>query len=291
MLTQDVARAAHGCKATAAVTHKWSSHAALAMYEKEMDFVTHYTIPVRRYVLATMPRSGSTLCSIRLWQSGQLGAPLEYLNFRLAKTFLGRLGYTLGEGGLPRDSTQLWGYWKTLQQLRTSCNGVFGCKAFISNFMLLAKRYPEFLSRLVPTHVVYLTRKDLVGQAISYYRAQRSHAWFGGIRAVRSPIYDFECIQKCLVSICTQMAMWERMFERWGVTPLRVHYEDVCRRPREVVAAVRSHLGVTHDPSAKLAMPLLIRQADNITDEWRARFLSDCSHSKSAETASSSREF
>ncbi|MBS0381694.1 MAG: hypothetical protein JSR56_04605 [Proteobacteria bacterium] len=253
-------------------------HFAVTMYDKEMDFFTYHASPSRRYILATMPRSGSTLCSTRLWQSGQLGAPLEYLNFGLAAGLLRRFGYEPGKDARPKDSAQISCYWRNLQQLRTSSNGVFGCKIFVCNLRVLASRYPEFLSRFAPTHVVYLTRKDLVGQAISYYRAQRTNAWFGGVRAAKTPDYDFKRIQSCLVSICSQMAVWERLFEKWGVTPLRVYYEQLCCTPRQVVSAVKTHLDVRHDPAAKLSMPLIVRQADRVTEEWRTKFVSDATN-------------
>jgi LPS sulfotransferase NodH len=257
-------------------------HFVMRMYDREMDFMTYRARPGCRYILATMPRSGSTLCSIRLWQSGQLGAPLEYLNFRMATRLLERLGYGVDEDGRPKDANQLVGYWKNLQQLRTSPNGVFGCKVFVSNLMVLANRYPEFVSRIAPTHVVYLTRMDLVGQAISYYRAQRSSAWFGGVQAKQAVEYDFKRIQSCLVSICTQTAVWERLFETWGVMPLRVSYEQMCRQPRAVTSVVKTHLGIAHDPAARLSVPLIVKQADHTSEAWRARFKEDALRKREA---------
>ena len=37
--------------------------------------------PEHAYLLATVPRTGSSFVSHLLWRSGCLGAPLEYLNF------------------------------------------------------------------------------------------------------------------------------------------------------------------------------------------------------------------
>lgn len=248
-------------------------HFAETMYDSEWDFFTRHEPPERRYVLATMPRAGSTLCSIRLWQTGLLGAPLEYLNFGLASALFERLGYSATETGL--DATRMGGYWRNLQRLRSSPNGVFGCKLFVTNLTRLANRAPDFLPCIRPTHVIYLTRADLLGQAISYSRAQRSRAWFGGAQGACAPEYDFEHVRSCLVSLCGQMAVWENLFRSWGVTPLRVHYEQVCARPRWVVHEVARHLDVVLDAAAKLSMPLLVRQADRVSDEWRARFQSD----------------
>jgi hypothetical protein len=50
-------------------------------YEAECDFPPHRPPPSHPYLLASVPRSGSTYGSHILWQTGCLGAPLEYCNF------------------------------------------------------------------------------------------------------------------------------------------------------------------------------------------------------------------
>ena len=50
-------------------------------YEAKFDFPARAAAPERPYLLATVPRSGSTYLSHVLWRTGCLGAPLEYLNF------------------------------------------------------------------------------------------------------------------------------------------------------------------------------------------------------------------
>ena len=250
------------------------------MYDSEWDFFTRHEPPTRRYILATMPRAGSTLCSIRLWQTGLLGAPLEYLNFGLARGLFERLGYPVAE--IRKDAGRVAGYWRNLQCLRSSPNGVFGCKVFVTNLTYMANQVPDFLQCIRPTHVIYLTRADIVGQAISYSRAQRSSAWFGGARSVCAPEYDFEHVRSCLLSLCGQMAVWERLFKSWGVSPLRVYYEQVCTRPRWIVHAVAGHLDVALDAAAKMSMPLLVRQADRTSDAWRTKFERDAAHHEHA---------
>lgn len=50
-------------------------------YEAEFDFPLRPSPPPRPYLLASTPRSGSTYVSHLFWQTGCLGAPLEYCNF------------------------------------------------------------------------------------------------------------------------------------------------------------------------------------------------------------------
>ena len=49
-------------------------------YEAKFDFPLTAGQPEIVYLLATVPRTGSTYLSHILWQTGCLGAPLEYVN-------------------------------------------------------------------------------------------------------------------------------------------------------------------------------------------------------------------
>ena len=46
-------------------------------YEGKFDFAPRREPPSRPYLLASVPRTGSTLLSHLLWRTGCLGAPLE----------------------------------------------------------------------------------------------------------------------------------------------------------------------------------------------------------------------
>src|SRR3954452_13784534 len=53
-------------------------------YEGKFDFAPRVAGPERAYLLASLPRAGSTHFSHVLWRTGCLGALLEYLNFQPA---------------------------------------------------------------------------------------------------------------------------------------------------------------------------------------------------------------
>ena len=82
-------------------------------YEAKFDFPVRVAGPERPYLLATVPRSGSTYLSHVLWRTGCLGAPLEYLNFDPA----GPWGFA---NGSPAEQQRLW---LSAQRIRTSPNG------------------------------------------------------------------------------------------------------------------------------------------------------------------------
>ena len=71
-------------------------------YEARFDFPHRATAPSRPYLLATVPRSGSTYLSHVLWRTGCLGAPLEYLNFDPSGTY----GHASAS---PSEQQRLWG--------------------------------------------------------------------------------------------------------------------------------------------------------------------------------------
>src|SRR3954466_5530762 len=105
-------------------------HTVAALYSASHDFPRREEGPSNTFMLATIPRSGSTYFAIRLWQTGALGAPMEYLNFPILGRLLKRLRVDL-----PMDARSVLKYWKAVKALRTSPNGVFGYKMFMNNYV------------------------------------------------------------------------------------------------------------------------------------------------------------
>src|SRR5690606_10222138 len=105
-------------------------------YETKFDFPPREAGPERPYLLATVPRSGSTFLSHVLWRTGCLGAPLEYLNFDPAGPY--------GHASMsPLEQERLW---HSALRHRTSPNGVFGLKGFPTQFEALASGSPVLLA-------------------------------------------------------------------------------------------------------------------------------------------------
>jgi len=245
-------------------------HQASQYYDAGLDFNCFGEDPTIRYMLATVPRSGSTYCAIRFWQSGLLGAPMEYLNFRVVGNLLRRLGYSV-----EMEAMSLVNYWQDVERLRTSANGVYGFKMFIANYIEIAKRAPDFLAEIRPDHVVYLTRRDDIGQAMSYSRAQRSKAWFAGVPGTPEVGYDFAHIRMCLRSINHQKNAWEKTFDLTGTTPIRITYEDLLERGDACIQDVQSAMGIAPESRSPIDVPMIERQTDGVSLEWRERFMED----------------
>ncbi|MGB6145228.1 MAG: Stf0 family sulfotransferase [Rhodanobacter sp.] len=256
---------------------KQGRHLARRLYDAEFDFNCFGREPLGTYMLATLPRSGSTYCAIKLWQTGLLGSPMEYLNFGVIADLYQRLGYPIsGDGGVLSGHVQ--SYWRSVKIIRTSLNGVFGWKMFTSNFLEISKKYPELLKEITPNYVLYLTRRDELGQAFSYSRAMRSKTWFGGIANVSEVAYDFFHIKKCLRLIREQKRCWEDIFDTVEIEPIRIFYEDLLSDAESFTGCILGRMGIKVDRTSRIDIPVTLRQTDGISRIWRNRFAEDESH-------------
>lgn len=225
------------------------------------DFAPRDTLPVTTLMLATVARSGSTHLATELWRTGALGAPLEYLNLadRL-RDMVPRLG-----GG------DLIAYWRALQRHRTSPNGVFAFKAFAADFEMLGAM-PRLAAEIAWDRVVYLTRRDTLGQALSYARAVQTRHWFDGQSVQREPAYDRAAIERALGWIAAAEAAWERLFAARDVIPLRLHYEDLVADRDGTIARIATSMQVDLATCASVDLPGTHVQRDTTTDDWRRRY-------------------
>jgi trehalose 2-sulfotransferase len=195
-----------------------------------------------------------------------LGAPMEYLNLRWIEH----------QGRWTRELSDLTRYWRTLQTLRTSPNGVFSYKMFVSNYFTVQDRCPALLASLAPTHVVFLTRNDIVAQAVSYARAIKSQHWFnhGGYR-VRLE-YDRSSIERALAMAVNQQLRWERIFALTEADVLRVSYEEYLEDRAGTVAKVIRYVCGPGEAGSDMGLPNIELQRDISSYEWIERYNTEC---------------
>jgi LPS sulfotransferase NodH len=213
-------------------------------------------------MIAATPRSGSTFFCIECWRTGLLGAPMEYANIETMGRLWNRVAY----------KKDISSYWDAVVQRRTSPNGIFGYKMFPQNYTYFAKKYPEMLQRINPTHVVYLTREDRLSQAISLGRAVRSAQWFAD-GDTKKLDYDETNISSSIRAIETLTSQWERIFELTGTQPLRVSYEEFLKSPAETMERVVDFIGEPRKYIGKLDIPNIEIQRDAISEDWRQKYL------------------
>ena len=241
-------------------------------YEGRFDFPPAAARPGITYLLASVPRAGSTLFSHILWRTGCLGAPLEYLNFDPA-------GPYFFAAGAPDTQLDLW---RSVLKRRTSPNGVFGLKAFPTQLQALHGSNPALLAEVLATmlprggerRVVYLRRRDRVAQAVSLARAAMSGVWRKEQegREAAPLVYSEEALEAAERGIAFQEELWERMLGDLALEPLRMWHEDVLADPAEAAGRVAAYLGVPIDPDAAVAIPEIRKQTRGDAESWAQRY-------------------
>jgi LPS sulfotransferase NodH len=240
-------------------------------YEGKFDFPAREHEPELAYLLASVPRAGSTYFSHQLWRTGCLGAPLEYLNFEPA----GPYGFA---GASPELQRQLW---RSVLRRRCSPNGVFGLKAFPTQLEHLQQTNPSLLKDVLETllprgrqrRVVYLRRRDRIAQIVSYARASLSGVWRKEQEGETPGIdYSEEAIEASERGIVFQEAAWEEMFADLRIEPLTVWHEDALADFAAVSEAVADYLGVPLDPGAAVEVPSIEKQTEGGARGWIERY-------------------
>jgi LPS sulfotransferase NodH len=240
-------------------------------YETRFDFPVRATPPVLSYMLATVPRTGSTFVSHLLWRTGCLGAPLEYLNFQPGSPY----------GAAHGDSAAEERLWRRALARRTSPNGVFGIKCFPMPLQELDQRNPPLLASVMSTllprgrrpMIVYLRRRDRVAHRISYARATLSGVWRQEQErdGREEPAYSEEALAAAERWIRVQEQIWEQMFADLRIVPLTLWYEDAVADPAAAALAVAGFLGVPLSQGAEVEVPPIRRQSQAGAKDWAER--------------------
>ena len=120
---------------------------------------------------------------------------------------------------------------------------------------------------------VHLVRRDHVAQAVSWARAEQTHFWHDGDRALPgvNPRFDFDQIHGLAQTIETHNTAWRRWFDRVEVTPHVVDYDQLVSDPVGAVRQILASLGVPLVPERPITSERQ-RQAESLNDEWIRRY-------------------
>ncbi|TGQ45842.1 hypothetical protein EN859_005735 [Mesorhizobium sp. M00.F.Ca.ET.216.01.1.1] len=236
-----------------------------------MDFFRRRPLPVEvpqdilsgirvGILVCTSPRSGSNHLAGMMAAAG-LGNPLEW--------FGGRRVLELPD--YPRDPRA-----QVLRALKDgrSSSGIYAVKLFASQFSRVAKTV-DLPASLPNLRYIRLTRRDLLGQAISWTRARQTGR-FRSTEADQKPLrYDGAAIAKSLERILMENLAWDVWFAKNGLSSLSLTYEEIQQDPRACLehVAYLADAKAIWQPGTILDSGLEI-QRDIINDEWRERFLS-----------------
>lgn len=238
-------------------------------YEGKFDFPGGGRRPEILYLLASVPRSGSTFLSHLLWRSGCLGAPLEYLNFDGPYAFAAKSA-----------ELQQW-LWQSVLRRRTSPNGVFGFKCFPTQLDALQGGNPPLFAEVFDlirrARIIELRRRDRIAHAVSLARADMTGVWVAGQPDTpgAEARYSSEAIAAAERGIAAQTAVWDRLFNELRAQPLTLWYEDTVAQPEATLRQVADFVGVPLTSDAPVAVPTITRQSASDSRDWAERYARD----------------
>jgi LPS sulfotransferase NodH len=123
-------------------------------------------------------------------------------------------------------------------------------------------------------HHIHLVRRDLLAQAVSYYRASRTREWSSEFLRGEVASYDFAAIENRLRRIQDQNSLIQAFLRARGFAYETIYYEDVVAHTE---ATLRRIPGVSNDQALNTSTTLR-RQAVAQNREWVDRFASDLLH-------------
>jgi LPS sulfotransferase NodH len=265
---------------------------------KKVGFYKPTTIHTS-YIICATPRSGSTLLCEALKNTSVAGRPNEYFDrqSQLDRSKLWRISsYT--------------DYFEKVLEYGTTPNGVFGAKLmldqfnyFISQVRQMPKyraldasleRFQSFppdeeilelqgldtwmralLFALFPNlHYVWITRLNKVRQAVSQSKAFQTRIF--ELKSDKPPkkqlTFSFEHINSFHRKTLIQEVLWQNYFDKCGIMPFKVVYEDFVDNYEETIKEILNYLKIPVPNDLGIDKRKLLKMSDALSEEWVKRY-------------------
>jgi LPS sulfotransferase NodH len=185
------------------------------------------------------------------------------------------------------------GYVRGIVNTKTMANEVFG-------FKLMSWYLDNFINRLRDSHAfgnaatndltllrnafprlrfVHILRRHKLRQALSTARALQTGLWKvqkgKTTTEEREPQFDAELIEQSLREAERQEKMWRHFFQKIGIRPFEVEYEELCQDYAETIHCVLDFLQISLPRGMRIGHPVTVRQADETSRIWEERFLAE----------------
>jgi LPS sulfotransferase NodH len=220
--------------------------------------------PGMKYLILGSPRSGSTLVSRMLFETGMAGDPLEFFNRHLLELERRTKG--------PHDLT-FEGFLERMIRRRTSPNGVFGMQLHYSQ--LLAKFSCNRLHHSMIDFVgafdrhIWLRRRNRLRQAISFAIASKSGAWSSEdeakVRTLESGDISLPEILSALSLVALNDYGWELLVRTANLQVHEVWYEDLDADYESVSRGILDFLQIMRHVG-KVPAPPISRQGSQLNE-------------------------
>lgn len=212
---------------------------------REMDPARDFSesvVVTQRYGILSSPRSGSTLLSRMLYETGLAGDPQEYFNPPII---------ALAQEQSGKETLQLNEYLKLMESRRTSPNGVFGMKFHYSQMLgvLKAKKPNENARRFLVSFdkLIWIRRRDRLMQGISQAIAQQTQVWSSEdsrhAEVGEVQIHPYACLRAANL-IAGDDFGWEQFIKAAKLSVHTVWYEDLVEDYENESRKILAYLGL-----------------------------------------------
>ena len=233
---------------------------------KKYDLKKNNSNDIRSYVIASTPRSGSTLLGKLLANTNLAGVPHEYLHDKHSKDYLSRWNI----------EKNIEHYIKELYKFRTSENNIFGIKIHyhqLKNFNLVDT---DLLSILHSPKFIFIKRKNKIEQAISFAKALQTKQWaIENNEKSKEAIYIYKEIELALSQLHKEEKQWEDFFKDNNIEYFTLFYEDFTSDLNAWIRKILNYLEIDHTKLTKIQKSSLQKMANKSSKEWYERFIKE----------------
>ena len=236
--------------------------------------------PKLSYTIWFSQRTGSTLLCRALQSLDVAGKPSEWL---YASNLLEK--YQLKN--YAELQQKLW-------QLGTTYNGIFGvktgaCEPYFSQIINTFRQFPDcnpktdnrveiWHNALPNCKHIYMTRRNKVRLAVSWWKAIQSQEWHREKGKLPNADelqdkYNFEAISHLFAECSMREAAIQEFFDEGSIVPLTIVYEDFILAYEQTIKDILGYLKLPSNvKNMSIPSPPLQRLADDVSEEWVQRF-------------------
>lgn len=187
--------------------------------------------PRELLLILSTPRSGSTLACNILHQAGHCTAHEYFQPFQVRPAMAARWGVAEGDDA---------GHVAALARWRTSPGGVLGINLHVHHLPAFERARAFLPASIRTTRHLWISRRDKLGQAVSYEIARQTRQWSSAYDKAREPEYDYDRILRALCGLKGSDAAIRRYLWRRGQFIRPLCYEEFATNPGLVLKAAGS---------------------------------------------------
>ena len=213
------------------------------------------------FILYAPERTGSTLLtnSIKdwLWPSQNMDFSIGCVYTQLLKQILLSNEYDM--------NSKKW-FWRF-----HDLGHVLQAYEYLKNIDGTLKDYKTAIDKYFTNHYsVYLTRRNKIGQAISLLKARQTKQFYFDQIPEDECFFDEEKLHDIIIELVGIEQQYECFFDRSGIKPYRLYYEDIAQDGQGIGHKLAEHFGF--EQPTEPWTPYLKKQADELNAEWAERF-------------------